>query len=264
MLNLTLTSLKCYSLLRLLTITILTLLGTQVVRAEELLVYAGAGLRPAMEPLATLFETQNHAKVLLEYGGSGQLLTRFQASRKGDVFVPGSKVYFEKLITAGDLKGTTQDIVAHTPVVGVTQAKATTIKNFSDLATPGVRVGLGDPKAMALGQTAETILAASGIGEAIRANVVLRAATVKQLALYVSQGDIDAAIIGRSDAILNTATMVMLEIPKHWYKPDIIAVGILSTTTHPDLAKRFADLLASPKGVAIFKQVGFLSIDKTP
>ena len=40
---------------------------------------------------------------------------------------------------------------------------ADTIKTFSDLAKPGVRVGLGDPKAMALGRTAEDILKNSGL-----------------------------------------------------------------------------------------------------
>ena len=52
----------------------------------------------------------------------------------------------------------------------------------------GVIVGMGDPKAMALGRTAEDILKASGLGEPIRKNTVVRAATVKQLVLYLLKG----------------------------------------------------------------------------
>ena len=58
---------------------------------------------------------------------------------------------------------------------------------FADLGKPGIRVGLGDPKAMALGRTAEDILDHSGLKQAIQKNTVVRAATVKQLMLLLCQ-----------------------------------------------------------------------------
>jgi len=227
--------------------------------AAELMLYAGAGLRPAIETLSDRFEAETGTTVIREYAGSGQLLTRFKASRRGDVLVPGSLVYFEDLRAAGDVDAP-RLIVAHTPVVGVAKAQADTVTTFADLAKPGVRVGLGDPKAMALGRTAETILDASGLGDAIRANTVLRAGSVKQLALYVIQGDVDAAIIGRTDAVLNPETVVMREIPADWYSPEIVGAGVLSTSADPDLAGRFADFLASPAGIAAFEALGFLPV----
>jgi len=227
--------------------------------AAELHVYAGAGLRPAIETLAGRFEAETGATVIREYAGSGQLVTRFNASRRGDVLVPGSLVYFDALKAAGDVN-TLRPIVAHTPVVGVAKAAAESVTTFADLANPGVRVGLGDPKAMALGRTAEAILEASGVGDAVRANTVLRAGTVKQLALYVIQGDVDAAIIGRTDAVTNPDTIVMREIPADWYTPEIVAAGVLSTSVDPELAGRFADFLASVDGIAVFESLGFLPV----
>ena len=79
-------------------------------------------------------------------------------------------------------------MVLHTPVVAVNRSSADKVKEFSDLAKPGLRVGLGDPKAMALGRTAEDILKNSKLKDAILKNVVVRAATVKQLTLYVVKG----------------------------------------------------------------------------
>jgi len=245
------------ALLAVLSMVFLT--ATQPVRAAEILVYAGAGLRPAIDTLADRFEAETGATVIREYAGSGQLVTRFNASRRGDVLVPGSLVFFDALLDAGDVD-TPRPIVAHTPVVGVAKAKAEDVTTFADIAKPGIRVGLGDPKAMALGRTAETILDASGMGDAIRANTVLRAGTVKQLALYVIQGDVDAAIIGRTDAVLNPDTIVMHQIPADWYTPEIVAAGVLSTSKDPELAERFAEFLASPDGVGAFTALGFLPV----
>ena len=91
---------------------------------------------------------------------------------------------------------------------------------------------------------------------------MVQAATVKQLAMYVLRGDVDAAIIGRSDVIQNPDKLMMIAIPSSWYQPEIIAVGVLNTTEQPDLAKRFAALLVSKEGVDTFVELGFLPCDK--
>ena len=235
----------------------------KVIAAEKTLyVYAGAGLRPAMEKLAQLFERQEGIRVVIDYGGTGQLLTRFKASHKGDLFVPGSKVHLPELASSGDLLSV-QDIVMHTPVVGVHHDKSKQIKTFSDLTQAGIKIGLGDPKSMALGRTAVSIVKNSGMEEAILANTLVRAATVKQLAMYVLRGDVDAAIIGRADVVQNADKLSMVAIPQAWYQPEIIAVGVLSTTRQPELAKRFSALLTSQEGIATFVSLGFLPCDET-
>lgn len=225
-----------------------------------LFIYVGAGLRPAMEKLALLFEDREGVKVRIDYGGSGQQLTRFKASHHGDLFVPGSKVYLDKLVATGQVSAI-QNIVMHTPVVAIHRDKIKRLKLFSDLTLPGIKIGLGDPKSMALGRSAENILQLSGMAEAIQANTVVRTATVKQLAMYLIRGDVDAAIIGRSDVVQNSKQLEMIEIPKEWYQSEIVAVGLLSTTKQAALAKRFAELLVSPEGVAMFVDVGFLPCD---
>lgn len=227
--------------------------------AAELRVYAGAGLRPVIEQLAQRFEQQSGHELLLEYGGSGQLLTRYLASQQGDLFIPGSMLYLDKL-RQRDLVTRSQPLVTHTPVIGIARSSAAQIERFADLATPGIRLGLGDPKAMALGRTAEQILDASGLGEQLRANTVVRAATVKQLTLYVQRGEVDAAIIGRTDAVLNQDQIRMLEIPGDWYQPEVVPVAVLKTAQHPQAAQAFADLLASPEGLQAFTAAGFLPL----
>ena len=156
--------------------------------AADLFMYCGAGLRQPVDALLQDYRKKTGVDVVVEFGGSGQLLARFKATGKGDLFLPGSHFYVEQLKKDGQVLFSLP-VVLHTPVVAVNKKMAGAVKTFADLAKPGVRVGLGDPKAMALGRTAEDILEHSGLREAILKNTVVRAATVKQLTLYVARGD---------------------------------------------------------------------------
>lgn len=224
--------------------------------AGELKVFAGAGLRQPVEAVAKLFEQESGAKVTIEYGGSGQLLARIKETGTGDVFIPGSMVFFDGLEKDGQIVSK-RALAIHGAVLAVNKGAAAKVTSFADLAKPGVRVALGDAQAMALGRTAEAILTKSGQKDAILANVVVRAATVQQLALYVVNGDVDAAIVGGPEVAKNAATVVGVEIPAALYEPEIAGVAVLKTATEPAAAEKFADLLASERGQAAFAAAGF-------
>ena len=241
-------------------ITMILLIGTPPeARAKELHLYCGAGLRQPVDELLVIFQKETGWKVNVEFGGSGQLLTRFEATGSGDVFMAGSAFYVDKLARENKVLSV-HPVVLHTPVVAVNIKKADEVKTFADLTKPGLRVGLGDPKAMALGRTAEQILDKSGIREAILKNVVTRAATVKQLTLYVVQGDVDAAIIARADAFQNKDTLTYFEIDSGWYKAEVVTIAALKASTDPEAAQKLTDFLSSAKAVEVFGRYGFLPV----
>lgn len=240
---------------RILMIAALALLPLRA-QAQELYVYAGAGLREAVDKLAALYEKDTGIKVAVEYGGSGQLLARIKETGKGDVFIPGSMMYIDGLEKDGAVLSKA-GLAVHGAVLAVNRGAMDKVKVFADLGKPGVRVGLGDAKAMALGRTAEEILAHSGQKEAILANVVTRAATVKQLALYVVNGDVDAAIVGGPEVTKNPETLVAVEIPAHMYEAEIAGYAVLKASSHPAEAERFGALLKSDVGRQVFSAAGF-------
>lgn len=227
--------------------------------AGQLHVFAGAGLRQPIDRLATAFGTETGHRVYLDYGGSGQLLSRIEASGQGDLYIPGSLFYIQKLQKAGKIRAF-QPIVQHTPVVGVNVRQAERIKTFEDMTRPGVRLALGDPKAMAFGRTALTICERSGMKDAILKNVTVYGATVKQLAMYVSQGAVDAAIIGRTDAFQNPETIAVVAIPADYFQVEVIAAAVLSSADDPGLAGQLMQYLSSDAAVGVFEKFGFLPL----
>lgn len=228
--------------------------------AADLHLYAGAGLRMPVDEIVTLYEKETGHHVTVEYGGSGQILTRFQLTQQGDLFLPGSADYVEKIKSEGKLKASFP-LVHHTPVMAVRKDKADGITTFADLAKSHLKLGMGDPKAIALGKSGEKLLELSGYANPLRDKVVVRAATIKQLVMYLLNGDVDAAVIGRTDAVKNKDKLVLLPTPKG--TPDEIAtLAILQTSKHPEEARQLADYFTSPQGIKVFTDMGYLPINE--
>lgn len=228
--------------------------------AAELRLYAGAGLRQPVDELVERFQDTTGHSVAVDYDGSGRLLAKIIVSGIGDLFMPGSLSYIEMIERQG-LVLSRRSIVAHTPVIAVNRKSAVTVESLEDVCRPGVRVALGDPKAMALGKTAATILERSGLQKKIRPNVAVYGATVKQLALYAAEGTVDAAIIARADAVQFRDRVRMIEIPANLYDTEIVAIAVLKSTSDEKAAGELRDFLCSPQAIGVFEKFGFLHLD---
>lgn len=233
------------------------LLNTLNCYADELHLYAGAGLRIPVEKIVSHFMQDTGHNVIVEYGGSGQILTRFELMKTGDVFLPGSAEYVDKLSSTDQIVSASP-IVLHTPALVVRKDKGiTTIKQ---LAESSLKLGMGDPKAIALGVAGEKLLSASGYGQQLEDKVIVRTTTIKQLLLYLLNGDIDAAVIGRSDAIKNQDVLELLPTPIGTPE-EIVTVAVLKTSHYPQSAAQLADYFSSEEGKRIFIEQGFLPIN---
>lgn len=234
------------------------LLSSYLVQSEELHLYAGAGLKAPVEKIVAQFMQDTGHNVVIEYGGSGQILTRFNLTKTGDVFLPGSADYIAKLADNGQILSS-YPIVLHTPVLVVRKDKAGDMTTIKQLAESSLKLGMGDPKAIALGVGGEKLLEASGYGPQLQEKVIVRATTIKQLLIYLLNGDVDAAVIGRSDAIKNQSKLILLPTPKGTPE-EIVTVAVLSTAKDPALAKQLAQRFASEQGINVFTEQGFLPI----
>ena len=227
-------------------------------QAADLYLYAGAGLKDPVEKIIHQFEQETGNKVTVEYGGSGQILARYNTVKTGDLFLSGSEDYVEKLQKTNDVKDVGH-IVLHIPVLAVRKDKAQGIDSFKALAESSLRLGIGDSKAMALGKGAEKMFELSGYGQQLNEKVVVKAATVKQLMLYLLNGDVDAAVVGRSGAWKVRDKVILLENPKGTPE-EKVTIGLLSSSKSPKEAQQLLDFFKSPQGVKYFTDEGFLPI----
>lgn len=227
--------------------------------AAELNLFAGAGLRQPVDRLVRDFERKTGHRVNVDYDGGGRLLARITASGRGDLFMPGSSFFLEKLHAQGRVHSW-RPIVAHIPVVAVNKLQAQRVTKFEDLAAPGLRFAMGDPKAVAIGKTSMIILERASIKEQVLSNAVVYGATVKQLALYVAEGNVDASIIWRSDAFQFKDRVNIIPVPDEYNEMEMVPVGVLKTANDVEAAVELQDFLSSEDAIKVFETFGFLPL----
>lgn len=229
--------------------------------AAELRLCAAAGLIQPVERLVNDFQNKTGHTVVVDFDGSGRLVAKIKLSGMGDVFMPGGLMYIQQLEKENKILSW-KPVVAYTPVIAVNKAKLADITALSDLAKPGLRLALGDPGAMAYGAIAAEILERAGIKAVVTKNVVVYGATVKQLALYVAQGEVEASIIGRADAFQFKDRVAMVAIPEIYYDEEIAPAAVLRSSTNIQAATALQDFLASQEALTVFEDFGFLPPSK--
>lgn len=220
----------------------------------ELLVYAGAGLKKAMEAIKPAFEEKENVKIEYVYAGSGQLLAQIETSGKGDVLIVGSEATYNIAKDKGQANES-KLVAHHTPALAVEKGNPKGIKSLKDLTEDGIKVVLGDAKANAVGMTAAKIIEKNGL-EAINENVIATTATVNELIVIISTGEADVAIV-TEDSIRLSEDVEMVAIPEEENIDQLIPVGSLTSSNNPELAQKLVDFIASEEGKAIFEKAGY-------
>lgn len=239
---------------------VMVLMMSAAATGAELRLYVAAGMRQPVDRLVEDFQKKTGRRVVVDYDGSGRLVAKISLSGLGDVFMPGGLIYVQQLESKGKIKSW-KPVIAYTPVVAVNKSKRDEIASLYDLAKPGLKLALGDSKAMAYGKIAQTILERAAIAQQVQSNVVVYGATVKQLVLYVMRGDVDASIVGRADAFQFRDSIEMIDIPRQYYDEEFAPVAVLSSTRDKKAATELQQFLASEEAINVFESFGFLRLE---
>lgn len=223
----------------------------------SLTIYVGAGIRPPVEELCALFEKETGGTVLPDYAGSEVLLSKIRLAKQGDIYMPGDLHYVEQAKEAGM-------IVLHrsacyfVPTILVKKGNPKGIQTLEDLVKPGVRLGLGDSSACAIGRKSRKIFEKNGISrEKIEANLKFESMTVNELGLQIETGSLDAVIVWDAIAVYFREHGEAIAIPTEQNVISTVDVGVLSFSGQEETARRFVDLVVSDRGREVFRKHGY-------
>jgi molybdate transport system substrate-binding protein len=232
----------------------------------SLILYCGAGIQEASSRVKAAFEAENpHIELSITYAGSGRLLGQLGASQKGDLYMPGSAFYVDKAIEKGWAVSSTRRNVAYfIPVIVVQKGNPLNIQTLDDLLKPGVRIGLGDERAVAIGKRAVAILEKNKVDlDAVARNLVYKSGTVNELGVAIQMKNVDAVIMWDANARHFSADGDLITIP---FKDNIIStipIVSLKFSSHPKEAATFIEFISSDAGKNIFKQSQYTIIKPT-
>ncbi len=233
-------------------------------------VLCGGSMRAALEDIIEQYGRESSDKVLLDVGGSGELCAKIKTEQLGDVFVchdpfmpwAAKQGLIEKWQTVGYL-----DIVL------VVAKGNRDIKKLSDLARPGVRVGIGNRTYSTSGQIVKQLFARIPEGEAILKNVRQETKGHQQRCTDVTLGLLDAAIVWQAVAHRFRDKLEIIDLEPHYgehidtltsptYKEsDLrnvqVTVGVMKWAKDRPAVQRFYDFAVGPAGRAVFAKHGF-------
>ena len=225
-------------------------------KPESILVYCGAGMRAPMNELGIQFEQEYGVKVVCNYAGSGQLLNQIELAQQGDVYQPGA-MHYSTIAREKGFIDYEKSVAYHVPVILAPKGNPANITGPDDLTNPGVRVALGDPEACAIGRLTDKILEKNGIADAVLDNTVVYGTTVNALILYVSGGDVDAAITWEETVLFAPNETTVIKIPAEENIIQTIPIGTLTFSENKESAEEFIDFITSDYGKAVYEKYGF-------
>jgi molybdate transport system substrate-binding protein len=222
--------------------------------APRLLLYCGAGIRPAADEIVKAFEQAHGVTVECDYDGSERLLARMKLSGLGDVYMPGD-VHYVKQASEQGLVASHKNACYFIPVILVQKGNPKKIQSLADLTRPGIDVGLGNPDVCAIGRKSPKLFEKNGIApDDVQRNLRFQALTVNDLGNHIKLRRLDAVIVWDAMAAYFAADGDVVEIPREKNVISTVAAGVLKSSECPELASKLVEFIASDEGKAIFRK----------
>lgn len=221
---------------------------------EELLLYCGAGIRPPTDELVKTFERECGVKVAVDYAGSEVLLSKTKLTGRGDFYMPGDKYYVDQAAREGMILSQ-RSVCYWIPTILVQKGNPKNICSLKDFLRPGIKLGLGDPNACAIGRTTQQVLARNNIArEDIEKNLVFQSLTVNELGMQIQAEALDAVIVWDAMARYYSEYGDQVPIAPEKNVISTVDIGILKFTKNRELAEKFVDFVTSELGQEIFRK----------
>lgn len=225
---------------------------------ESIMVGAGAGLKPALDPVAEVFTAKTGIKVEYSYLCSAMVLTNMRLTRTGDVMVPGSQYYMDLAIEKGVIDPDSVAIAGYMiPVIGVQKGNPHNITCLEDLTKSGLKVGVGEPEALAVGRLTVKMLKELGLYENVMKNVVLTGGSASKLVLPLAMGNLDAEINWMATCLSFADKVDIIKIDPKKLKYSVAPMGMTVYSKNKEAAKKYLAFVGSKEGRAIFEKYGF-------
>lgn len=216
-------------------------------------VFAAASLTESFNRIGKDFEAANPGvKVTFNYAGSSQLATQINQGAPADVFASASPATMKTVTDAGNGDGAPVTFVKNQLVIAVAKGNPKGITGLDDLTRPGVKVALCAAQ-VPCGAAAKKALDAASV----KLTPVTLEQDVKQALSKVKLGEVDAALVYRTDAKAAASDVDGIEFPESAGAINDYPLIVLKDAPNKTAARAFVTYVQSDKGIAVLTAAGF-------
>lgn len=239
----------------------LALFAPVAARADEILIFAAASLKPSLDKIIATPDVAALGSVKASYAASSQLAKQIEAGAPATLFISADQDWMKyvdekKLLVAG----TRTDILGNALVLIAPKDSTLKldIKPGFDLAGAlgkDGKLALGEPNSVPAGKYAKAALTQLGVWDKVKARVV-SAENVRAALNFVARGEAPLGVVYRSDAVSESAVRVVGTFPDATHAPIVYPAALIAGHDSP-AARKLLDLLHAAPEQTIFRTYGF-------
>ena len=220
--------------------------------AATVTVFAAASLTEAFDELAERFEsTHPNVEVVLNSGGSAALAQQIVEGAPADVFASAAEPPMQTVIDAG-LASDAVVFATNTLELVVPAGNPGGVTGLDDLSRPELSVALCDVT-VPCGAASEALLARQGVA----ASADTLESDVKAVLTKVVLGEVDAALVYRTDVIAAGGAVEGIEVPGAASVVNRYPIAAMTDAADPDVAAEFVTFVTGPDGRAVLAAAVF-------
>ncbi|WP_344206393.1 molybdate ABC transporter substrate-binding protein [Nonomuraea bangladeshensis] len=220
--------------------------------AKEVTVFAAASLTGTFTELGRTFEAAHPGTtVKFNFGSSATLAQQIVQGAPADVFAAASPATM-KTVTDASLAASPVTFVRNKLQIAVPKDNPAKVDELKDLTDAKVKVALCAEQ-VPCGAAAVKALDAAGL----RVTPVTLEQDVKATLTKVELGEVDAALVYRTDVIASAGKVTGIEFPEADQAINDYPIATLAKAPAGDLAGQFMDLVLSQQGKDVLTKAGF-------
>ena len=234
----------------------LPILGAGCNSSNDLMILCGSSFQSPMEELVAQYEKETGKRAVLVIGGSEDHLPKVKLKQHGDLFVTHSP-YQEYTEEAGALEREVQ-VGFLAPALVVTKGNPHEIEKFEDLARPGLKVILPNPKYATCGEMVFALMEKKGIKDEVLANVgnaLVR--SHDQVAEHLKLEHRDVGVMWNGKIYNWRDDIEVVPIPYEYDMEVKVSVMGLSYSDKQKQVKDFLDFVEE-HGPTVFEKFGYI------
>lgn len=228
--------------------------------AADVLVFAAASLRNALDDVAAAYRHQSGDKVEVSAAASSALVRQLEAGAPADILISADRDWMDYAQQHGLIRPETRKDLLGNRLVLVAPAS----RDIKVVVRPGFplaallgdgRLAMADPDSVPAGKYGKAALETLGVWHSVE-NKLARAENVRAALFFVARGEAPLGIVYATDAAAESGVKVAGTFPENSHPPIVYPIA-LTANGKAAAAGKFVAFLQSPAARPFFEKQGF-------
>ncbi len=239
-------------------------LGPAAAQGRDVLVFAAASLKNALDEIAAQWQRETGKKVAISYAASNNLIRQIEQGAPADIFISADLDWMDYGQQKNLIKPETRGNLLGNRIVLIAPRDSTVTVKIGpgfDLAAAlkGGRLAMGNVDAVPAGKYGKAALEKLGAWDGVKDRIA-QAESVRAALLLVARGETPLGIVYQTDAASEPGVKIVGTFPADTHPPIIYPAALTKDSTSAAAAD-FLKYLRSPAARPAFERQGFTVLE---